>query len=272
LALALHLSKYRCSKACQRPTEATSTAQTSKKTREHPMKRFFLLLSLFVCFVTPAFAQDDRARAEVALKTGVKQYKEGKYEEALTSYQEAAKFAPTAAGPYREMGKAYEILGREKEAISSYEEYLKRRPQATDAADIQGRLTALQAKQPVAEVKPVVEAKPVVEVKAEPATQSTPAATAADTTPLALAAPTKLERKFKVRPARVASLSVAALTVVGTSVFLAGGFNGLGGGADDAGKAGDVGGIEGVARSLQLSPKQAKTVQQLGTIALSIKF
>lgn len=233
------------------------------------MTRFLLLLSLFVCLVTPAFGQEDRARAETALKTGVKQYKEGKYEEALASYQEASKFAPNAAGPYREMGKAYEILGRNQEAISSYEEYLKRRPTANDAAEIQGRLSALLAKQPkpvLTEAKPAVEVKPANSQPTEPASQTTPTSAA---TPLALAAPTKLERKFKIRPARVASLGVAAITVIGTSVFLAGGFDNLAGGDQAAGGAGEV---QGVARGLSLSPKQARTIQQLGAIALSIKF
>ena len=232
------------------------------------MTRFLLLLSLLVCFVTPAFAQEDRARAETALKTGVKQYKEGKYGEALASYQEASKFAPNAAGPYREMGKALEILGRGPEAISAYEEYLKRRPTANDAAEIQKRLAALQAKQPKPAAAPIVEA-PASALPAEPATQAAPTSAEAST-PLALATPTKLERKFKIRPARVASLGFAAVTVIGTSVFLAGGFDNLGGG--DAAAAGEVGGIQGVARGLSLSPKQAKAVRQLGTIALSIKF
>jgi tetratricopeptide (TPR) repeat protein len=222
--------------------------------------------------VGAAHAQEDRARAEAALKTGVKQYKEGKYDAALVSYQEAAKFAPNAAGPYREMGKAYENLGKTQEALASYEEYLRRRPQATDAAEIQARVELLQAKLPkVAPAKLDVEVKP--QVQAEPATQEAPAtqATEKDETPLALATPIKPERNFKVRPSRVLSLGLAAATVVGTSVFLFGGFEGAG---DAAQNAGDVGDVEGVARSLRVTPNQSKAAQALNTIALSatIKF
>ena len=73
-----------------------------------------------------------------------------------------------------------------------------------------------------------------------------------------------------VRPARVASLGVAVATVVVSSVFLVGGFDNLGGNGNDA--AGAAGDIQGVARGLQLSPKQAKSAQQLGSIALSLTF
>jgi tetratricopeptide (TPR) repeat protein len=240
---------------------------------EATMKRIFLLLSMLFCLVGAAHAQEDRARAEAALKTGVKQYKEGKYDAALVSYQEAAKFAPNAAGPYREMGKAYENLGKTQEALSSYEEYLRRRPQATDAAEIQARVELLQAKLPKvapAKIEPIVEVKP--QIKAEPATQEAPA-TQATETPLALATPIKPERNFKVRPSRVLSLGLAAATVVGTSVFLFGGFEGVG---EDAAaqNAGDVGEVEGVARSLRVTPTQSKAAQALNTNALSatIKF
>jgi tetratricopeptide (TPR) repeat protein len=231
------------------------------------MKRFFLLFSLLFCFVTVAHAQEDRAKAEAALKTGVKQYKEGKYEAALSSYQEAAKFAPNAAGPYREMGKAYENLGKTQEALESYEEYLRRRPQASDAAEIKARVDVLQAKLPK-----VTKPEPVIETKAVPTPAEAPTSQATSTkteTPLALATPLKPERAFKVRPSRVLSLGLAAATVVGTSVFLFGGFENLGG--DDA-QAGDVGEIQGVARGLQVTPKQARAINTLGTLALTVKF
>lgn len=107
-------------------------------------------VALFLSLSTGAFAQvkEDRPQAELALKEGIKAYKDGKYEEALAAYQRAAELAPTASGPYREMGKTYEALGREKEAQAAYQEYLRRKPDADDADEIKGRLKVLEAKNP----------------------------------------------------------------------------------------------------------------------------
>jgi tetratricopeptide (TPR) repeat protein len=103
---------------------------------------------LFAVLASPAMAED-RAQAETALKQGVKEYKLGKFEQALQSYQSAAELAPSAAGPYREMGKTFEALGQDENAIEAYSEYLSRRPNASDAKEIQGRLDALKAKRPI---------------------------------------------------------------------------------------------------------------------------
>jgi tetratricopeptide (TPR) repeat protein len=103
---------------------------------------------LFAVLASPAVAED-RAQAETALKQGVKEYKLGKFEQALQSYQSAAELAPSAAGPYREMGKTFEALGQDEKAIEAYGEYLSRRPNASDAKEIQGRLDALKAKRPI---------------------------------------------------------------------------------------------------------------------------
>ena len=107
-------------------------------------------IALFLSLSTGALAQtkEDRPQAELALKEGIKAYKDGQYEEALAAYQRAAALAPTASGPYREMGKTYEALGREKEAQSAYQEYLRRKPDADDADEINGRLKVLDAKNP----------------------------------------------------------------------------------------------------------------------------
>lgn len=103
---------------------------------------FALLWSL------PVFADtQNRSQAEEALKEGVKAYKEGRYEDALTAYQRSASLAPEASGPYREMGKAYEALGRDEDALLAYSEYLRRRPDAEDASEIKGRIELLESRQ-----------------------------------------------------------------------------------------------------------------------------
>jgi tetratricopeptide (TPR) repeat protein len=106
-----------------------------------------IALTTFLSLSTGALAQakEDRPQAELALKEGVKAYKEAHYEEALASYLRAAQLAPSASGPYREMGKTYEALGRQEEAKSAYQEYLRRKPDADDANEIKGRLKVLGA-------------------------------------------------------------------------------------------------------------------------------
>jgi tetratricopeptide (TPR) repeat protein len=104
-----------------------------------------MTITIFLSLSTAAMAQvkEDRPRAEQALKEGIKAYKEARYEEALTAYLRAADLAPSASGPYREMGKAYEALGVQDDAKSAYQEYLRRKPNADDAAEIEGRLKVL---------------------------------------------------------------------------------------------------------------------------------
>jgi tetratricopeptide (TPR) repeat protein len=112
-----------------------------------------MTITIFLSLSTAAMAQvkEDRPQAELALKEGIKAYKEARYEEALTAYLRAADLAPSASGPYREMGKTYEALGGQKEAKSAYQEYLRRKPNADDAAEIEGRLKVLGGAVPTSE-------------------------------------------------------------------------------------------------------------------------
>jgi tetratricopeptide (TPR) repeat protein len=104
----------------------------------------FLLLCLSLCSVSVALAED-RKKAQQKLEAGAKSYNAGDYQEALAHYLEAIKAAPSAAGPYRELGKTYDALGDFKSAKTSYEEYLKKRPDAPDAATIKARLAEMSA-------------------------------------------------------------------------------------------------------------------------------
>jgi tetratricopeptide (TPR) repeat protein len=94
--------------------------------------------------VTAWASSEDRPAAEARFKDGIRAYKAGRYPEALGSYQEALSLAPSAAGPYRELGKALEALGKTDAACGAYAEYLRRRPGADDAAEIKARLQALE--------------------------------------------------------------------------------------------------------------------------------
>ena len=103
-----------------------------------------LLLCISLLSVSLAFAED-RKKAQQELEAGAKSYNMGDYQEALAHYLEAIKAAPSAAGPYRELGKTYDALGDFKSAKTSYEEYLKKRPDAPDATTIKTRLAELSA-------------------------------------------------------------------------------------------------------------------------------
>jgi tetratricopeptide (TPR) repeat protein len=108
-----------------------------------------VILALSLSLSMSAFAQNkDRPAAEQSLKEGIKAYKDGNFEASLDHYKKAATLAPSASGPYREMGKVYEALGREEDAKFAYQEYLRRKPDATDADEIKGRIATIESRKP----------------------------------------------------------------------------------------------------------------------------
>lgn len=92
-----------------------------------------------------AHAGEDRERAKAAMTKGAESYAAQDYQTAIKRYLEAIEAAPSAPGPYRELGKAYDALGDAKNARFSYEEYLSRKPDAQDASLIRDRLRVLAA-------------------------------------------------------------------------------------------------------------------------------
>src|SRR5262249_53094526 len=124
------------------PPGAASATLTGIDPRGSAMRRrWAALATLALLSAAPAWAQGGGGdgAAEDAVKAGVQAYLAGRYEEALADYQKAAALAPKAAGPYREMGKAYEALKHSDNACWSYAEYLRRRPSADDAQEIKSR-------------------------------------------------------------------------------------------------------------------------------------
>jgi tetratricopeptide (TPR) repeat protein len=105
-------------------------------------------LSLSLAGGAIAQSKEDRPAAEQALKEGIKAYKDGNFEASLDQYKKAASLAPSASGPYREMGKVYEALGREEDAKFAYQEYLRRKPDADDASEIKSRISTIEARKP----------------------------------------------------------------------------------------------------------------------------
>lgn len=107
--------------------------------------RLGLLLGLLISLLTPVAYAEDRQRAQKELEAGAKSYNAGEYEEALSHYLEAIKAAPSAAGPYRELGKTYDALGDYKKAKEAYEEFLKRAPEHAQAPAIKARVDEISA-------------------------------------------------------------------------------------------------------------------------------
>lgn len=104
----------------------------------------FLAGLLSLSSVSAWASSENRPAAEARFKDGIQAYKEGRYPEALDSYQQAITLAPSAAGPYRELGKAFEAIGKNDAACGAYAEYLRRRPAADDASEIRDRMRRLE--------------------------------------------------------------------------------------------------------------------------------
>lgn len=99
-----------------------------------------LLLSL------PAFAQENVEKAKKEMAAGSKDFNDGNCKSALGHFKAASELVPTAAGPHREIAKAHECLEKYEEAKAEYETYLQMKPDATDAAEIQGFIEEVKKK------------------------------------------------------------------------------------------------------------------------------
>jgi len=76
----------------------------------------------------PAPAEEpvyDPLRAEKAIEVGRFYLKRGNLDAAIERFQDAARFKPGYAIPYRWMGLAYEKKGLKSEAVSAYKKYLE---------------------------------------------------------------------------------------------------------------------------------------------------
>jgi tetratricopeptide (TPR) repeat protein len=98
--------------------------------------------------VSGAAYADNVEKAKSEMKAGGSSYDAGKYEDALKHFKKALEYAPSASGPHREMGKAYQQLAKYKEARASYEKYLELKPDADDSDEIRGLLAEVKKKLP----------------------------------------------------------------------------------------------------------------------------
>lgn len=107
--------------------------------KEIPMRALLLLSALHFSLsvllpVSPASAQD-RDAARVAFQAGVAAYGDGRYADALESFQDAYRIAPHPSVRVN-MANCYEQLGRPVEAVDHFERFLI---EASDADPAQSR-------------------------------------------------------------------------------------------------------------------------------------
>ena len=85
----------------------------------------------------------DPLRAEKAIEVGRFYLKRGNLDAAIERFQDAARFKPGYAIPYRWMALAYEKKGLKSEAVSAYKKYLELYPSAEDADKVRKRIEKL---------------------------------------------------------------------------------------------------------------------------------
>jgi tetratricopeptide (TPR) repeat protein len=87
---------------------------------------------------------DARARARVLFERGVAAYSDKRYFEAIDVFLETQRVYPTPHLAFN-IAKAYDHVGNQTGALRYYREYLRGSPDAADAAEVAGRITALEA-------------------------------------------------------------------------------------------------------------------------------
>jgi tetratricopeptide (TPR) repeat protein len=91
----------------------------------------------------PAF---DPYHAQKSLDVGTFYMKTGRYDAAIDRFQEAARYEPSLAMPWRLLGETYERQHAYALAVESYKKYLEVFPTAADAAKITKQISVLEEK------------------------------------------------------------------------------------------------------------------------------
>jgi tetratricopeptide (TPR) repeat protein len=91
----------------------------------------------------PAF---DPLHAEKSIEIGTFYMKAGNVDAAIDRFEDATRFQPGLAKPWRLMGEAYEKKHADNKAIESYKKYLEIIPRAEDAAKVKKRIAAIEQK------------------------------------------------------------------------------------------------------------------------------
>jgi tetratricopeptide (TPR) repeat protein len=111
-----------------------------------------ILLCAGLLLARQSSADDDVDKAKKEMAAGGKDFVSGNCKSALIHFTAASNYAPTAAGPHRELGKTLECLEKYEEAKREYEIYLQIKPDAADAAEVKGYIQDVEKK--IAETTP----------------------------------------------------------------------------------------------------------------------
>ncbi len=85
----------------------------------------------------------DPYHAEKSVQIGEFYMKKGNYDAAIDRFQDATRYKPNFARPYRLMGEAYEKKGEKDKAVRSYQKYLEILPSAPDSGSVRKRIEKL---------------------------------------------------------------------------------------------------------------------------------
>ena len=86
-----------------------------------------------------------RSEAKSKFNEGVAAFAEHRYADAVAAFRKADTIAPSAVLSFN-IARSYEHLDDVSSALRWYRDYLRRMPNATNAADVQGRVSTLAAK------------------------------------------------------------------------------------------------------------------------------
>jgi tetratricopeptide (TPR) repeat protein len=111
-------------------------------------RRGWLALGVLIaCALAPAFARaasdvENKAQAKELYERATRFYDVGKYAEAIHEYEQAYLLVEDPALLFN-IGQAYRLWDRPEEAIRSYKNYLRKRPEASNRADVERKIADL---------------------------------------------------------------------------------------------------------------------------------
>jgi tetratricopeptide (TPR) repeat protein len=110
------------------------------------MRISIVLLCAGLLLAKQSFAEEDLEKAKKEMAAGAKDFVAGNCKDALLHFTAAGSYAPSAAGPHRELGKTLECLEKYDEAKKEYQLYLSIKPDAADAQEIRGYIQDVEKK------------------------------------------------------------------------------------------------------------------------------
>lgn len=128
-----------------------------------------IIISLCLCVTaTAARADDGKALAKQHFASGEAKFKAGDYRGAIADFQAADALVPSPILSYN-IGLCHEKLGEPEAAVQSYRDYLRRRPDAPNRTQVEGRIARIEG-----EIAAAKKPAPKPEPEPEPDPQRTP--------------------------------------------------------------------------------------------------